>query len=157
MKVNLQWEESQNSGAPITKYTVYQRIVNDGNTSHEWAKVQDITSVSVREVAVDLEITNLWSLPQTNVAKVKKKWKRSTESQYWEVLQIVVKFAFIRLFKKALIRFCRSYSLIIVNNSVFDFSFSIASIGTILVWFNLIHFPCKHSVKTQREQQGLVG
>ena len=51
MKVNLQWEESQNSGAPITKYTVYQRIVIDGNTSHEWAKVQDITSVSVREVA----------------------------------------------------------------------------------------------------------
>ena len=56
MKVNLQWKESQNSGAPITKYTVYQRIVNDGDTSHEWAKVQDITSVSVREVAVDLEI-----------------------------------------------------------------------------------------------------
>ena len=56
MKVNLKWEESQNSGAPITKYTVYQRIVNDGNTSHKWAKVQDITSVSVREVAVDLEI-----------------------------------------------------------------------------------------------------
>ena len=56
MKVNLQWEESQNSSAPITKYTVFQRIVNDGNTSHEWAKVQDITSVSVREVAVDLKI-----------------------------------------------------------------------------------------------------
>ena len=56
MKVNLKWKKSQNSGAPITKYTVYQRIVNDGNTSHKWAKVQDITSVSVREVAVDLEI-----------------------------------------------------------------------------------------------------
>ena len=56
MKVNLKWKKSQNSGAPITKYTVYQRIVNDGDTSHEWAKVQDITSVSVREVAVDLEI-----------------------------------------------------------------------------------------------------
>ena len=56
MKVNLKWEESQNSGAPITKDTVYQRIVNDGNTLHEWAKVQDITTVSVREVAVDLEI-----------------------------------------------------------------------------------------------------
>ena len=56
VKVNLKWEESQNSGAPITKYTVYQRIVNDGNTSQEWAKVQDITRVSVREVAVDLEI-----------------------------------------------------------------------------------------------------
>ena len=56
MKVNLKWKKSQNSGAPITKYTVYQRIVNDGDTSHEWAKVQDITSFSVREVAVDLEI-----------------------------------------------------------------------------------------------------
>ena len=56
MKVNLKWKKSQNSGAPITKYTVYQRIVKDGDTSHEWAKVQDITSVSVREVAVDLEI-----------------------------------------------------------------------------------------------------
>ena len=56
MKVNLKWEESQNNGAPITKYTVYQRIVNDGNKSHDWAKVHDITSVSVREVAVDLEI-----------------------------------------------------------------------------------------------------
>ena len=44
------------SGAPITKYTVHQRIVTDGDTSHEWAKVQVITSVSVREVAVDLEI-----------------------------------------------------------------------------------------------------
>ena len=56
MKVNLKWEESQNSGAPIIKYTVYQRIVTDVDTSHEWAKVHDITSVSVREVAVDLEI-----------------------------------------------------------------------------------------------------
>ena len=56
MKVNLKREESQNSGAPITKYIVYQRIVSDGNTAHEWAKVQDITSVSVREVAVDLKI-----------------------------------------------------------------------------------------------------
>ena len=88
------------------------------------------------------------------MAKVKEKWKRSRESQYKEVLQIVIKFAFIRLFKKVLIRFCWTYSLIIVNNSVFDFSFSIASIGTISVWFNLIHFHCKHSVKTQREQQG---
>ena len=50
MKVNLKWKKSQNSGAPITKYTVYQRIVNDGDTSHEWAKVQDITSVSVHEL-----------------------------------------------------------------------------------------------------------
>ena len=36
VKVNLKWKESQNSGAPITKYTVYQRIVTDGDKSHEW-------------------------------------------------------------------------------------------------------------------------
>ena len=78
---------------------------------------------------------NLWSLPQTNVAKVKKEWKRSKESQYWEVLQIVIKFAFIRLFKKALMRFCYTYSLISVNNSVFYFSF-----GHCFYWnnFNLV-------------------
>ena len=83
MNVNLQWEESQNSGAPITKYTVYQRIVNDGNTSHEWAKVQDITSVSVREVAVDLKVGRDFEFVVTaskNVVKVKKKRKRCRES-----------------------------------------------------------------------------
>ena len=108
---------------------------------------------------------NLWSLPQTNVVKVKNKRKRWRESQYWEVLQIVIKFAFIRLFKKkALIRFCWAYSLTIVNNSAFDFSFGITSIGTIAIEFDqfdlilksifTVYILWKHSTKRSAGKLG---
>ncbi|XP_073255600.1 uncharacterized protein [Porites lutea] len=53
--VKLMWDEPQNNGAPITKYTVYQRIVNNSNATREWTKIRIITDVSVREVAVKLE------------------------------------------------------------------------------------------------------
>ena len=53
--MKLTWDEPQNNGAPITKYTVYQRIVNNSSASREWTKIRIITDVSVREVAVKLE------------------------------------------------------------------------------------------------------
>ena len=49
------WDEPQNNGAPITKYTVYQRIVNNSSAPREWCKIRIITDVSVREVTVKLE------------------------------------------------------------------------------------------------------
>ena len=53
--MKLIWDEPQNNGAPITEYTVYQRIVNNSNATREWTKIRIITDVSVREVAVKLK------------------------------------------------------------------------------------------------------
>jgi len=38
----LKWKEPENNGAPITKYSVYQRFVND----KDWKKLEDITDTS---------------------------------------------------------------------------------------------------------------
>jgi len=44
-EITLKWTEPENNGAPITKYSVYQRIVND----EQWQKVEDITDTSRRD------------------------------------------------------------------------------------------------------------
>ena len=38
----MKWKEPENNGAAITKYSVYQRFVND----EEWKKLEDITDTS---------------------------------------------------------------------------------------------------------------
>ena len=43
--ITLKWKEPENNGAAITKYSVYQRFVND----KEWKKLEDITDTSKRE------------------------------------------------------------------------------------------------------------
>ena len=40
--ITLKWKEPENNGAAITKYSVYQRFVND----KEWKKLEDITDTS---------------------------------------------------------------------------------------------------------------
>ncbi|KAJ7384318.1 hypothetical protein OS493_022425 [Desmophyllum pertusum] len=52
--ITLKWGEPQSYGREITQYTVYQRIVTDGQPV-EWDKLQTITNVSVRESEVELE------------------------------------------------------------------------------------------------------
>ncbi|KAJ7384315.1 hypothetical protein OS493_022422 [Desmophyllum pertusum] len=52
--ITLKWGEPQSHGREITQYTVYQRIVTDGQPV-EWDKLQTITNVSVRELEVKLE------------------------------------------------------------------------------------------------------
>ncbi|KAJ7384340.1 hypothetical protein OS493_022453, partial [Desmophyllum pertusum] len=55
--ITLKWSEPQSYGREITQYTVYQRIVTDGQPV-EWDKLQTITNVSVRELEVKLEKGN---------------------------------------------------------------------------------------------------
>ena len=38
----MKWKEPENNGAAITKYSVYQRLVND----KEWKKLEDISDTS---------------------------------------------------------------------------------------------------------------
>ena len=52
--ITLKWNEPQNNGKLITRYTVYQRIVIDGKPG-EWIKLKTITDVSVRELTVHFE------------------------------------------------------------------------------------------------------
>ena len=54
-EVTLNWNEPQNNGADITKYTVYQRTVSDDGKPRQWNKIKVIDNVSVLEVAVKLE------------------------------------------------------------------------------------------------------
>ena len=54
-EVAIKWNEPQNNGAPITQYTVYQRIVSDDGIPRQWNKIKVIDNASVREVAVKLE------------------------------------------------------------------------------------------------------
>jgi len=50
-KITLKWKEPENNGAAITKYSVYQRTVND----EEWTKLKDITNTSKREYVFEGE------------------------------------------------------------------------------------------------------
>jgi len=55
VEVTTKWNEPQNNGAPITKYTVYQRTVRDDGTPQEWNPITVIKDPSVRQVALKLE------------------------------------------------------------------------------------------------------
>jgi len=44
-EITLKWTEPENNGAPITKYSVYQRFVND----QKWTEPKDITDTSKRD------------------------------------------------------------------------------------------------------------
>jgi len=55
VEITIKWNEPQNNGAPVTKYTVYQRTVNDDGTPQEWRRMNEIRDPSVREVAFKLE------------------------------------------------------------------------------------------------------
>ena len=55
VEVVIKWNEPHNNGAPITQYTVYQRIVSDDGIPSPWQKIEVISDVSVRHVVVQLE------------------------------------------------------------------------------------------------------
>ena len=55
MEITIKWNEPQNNGAPITKYTVYQRTVSDDGTPRDWNAINVITDPHDRQVAVKLE------------------------------------------------------------------------------------------------------
>ena len=52
--ITLKWSEPENYGRKIKQYTVYRRMVIDGEP-REWIKLMTITDVSVRELTVALE------------------------------------------------------------------------------------------------------
>ena len=55
MEVTIKWNESQNNGASITQYTVYQRTVSDDGTPRKWYTLYVMKDPSDRKVAVKLE------------------------------------------------------------------------------------------------------
>ena len=52
--ITLKWKEPENNGNEITQYTVYQRIVTDGQQG-AWTVIKKIKDVLVRELEVKLE------------------------------------------------------------------------------------------------------
>ena len=68
VSVKIKWIEPQNNGAPITQYTVYQRIV--GNvTVEEWNKVRVIMDPSRRQVIVELDRNKFYEFVVTATNK----------------------------------------------------------------------------------------
>ena len=55
VRITIKWNEPQNNGAPITQYTVYTRTLSDDGTPREWNRINIITDLLVRQVAVILE------------------------------------------------------------------------------------------------------
>ncbi|KAJ7371867.1 hypothetical protein OS493_022584 [Desmophyllum pertusum] len=55
VELKIKWNQPQNFGAPITKYTVYQRTDIEGDKTGRWTKIKIITDVSAREFDVKLE------------------------------------------------------------------------------------------------------
>ena len=54
VKIALKWKEPENNGDPITQYTVYRAVCEDG-TSLNWIKIKEITDTSDRKAVVNLE------------------------------------------------------------------------------------------------------
>ncbi|XP_068686132.1 receptor-type tyrosine-protein phosphatase delta-like [Montipora foliosa] len=68
VSVKIKWIEPENNGAPITQYTVYQRIV--GNvTVREWNKVRVIMDPSRRQVIVKLDRNKVYEFVVTATNK----------------------------------------------------------------------------------------
>ncbi|XP_068686480.1 fibroblast growth factor receptor 1-like isoform X2 [Montipora foliosa] len=65
VEVTIIWNEPQNNGAPITQYSVYQRIVNDDGTVREWNKIKEIKDLSRRQVVVKLEKNKVYEFVVT--------------------------------------------------------------------------------------------
>ena len=54
VNITLRWKEAENNGAPITKYTVYRRTINEDGTAQEWIKL-NVRDPSDRKVVVILQ------------------------------------------------------------------------------------------------------
>ena len=54
-EVTIKWSEPQDNGAPINLYTVYQRIVKEGDIKGEWIKIREIKDLTSRQVVVSLD------------------------------------------------------------------------------------------------------
>ena len=52
--ITLKWKEPESNGKVIIMYTVYQRVVTDGNVG-KWTVIRKIKNVSVRELKITLE------------------------------------------------------------------------------------------------------
>ena len=65
VEVIIKWDKPQNNGAPITQYTVYQRIVSDDGTPRKWQKMEEITDPLVRQLAIKLEQGNIYEFVVT--------------------------------------------------------------------------------------------
>ena len=69
VSVTIKWNKPENNGAPITQYTVYQRIVNIDNTLGEWNKIRVIKDLSRRQVTVELEKNKVYHFAVTATNK----------------------------------------------------------------------------------------
>ncbi|XP_068687089.1 uncharacterized protein [Montipora foliosa] len=69
VSVIIKWKEPESNGAPITQYTVYQRIVNKNNTVGEWNKIEVIKDLSRREVIVELKRNQVYEFAVTATNK----------------------------------------------------------------------------------------
>ncbi|XP_068685783.1 tyrosine kinase receptor Cad96Ca-like isoform X1 [Montipora foliosa] len=69
VSVIIKWKEPESNGAPITQYTVYQRIVNKNNTVGEWNKIGVIKDLSRRQVIVDLKRNKVYEFAVTATNK----------------------------------------------------------------------------------------
>ncbi|XP_068733663.1 tyrosine-protein phosphatase Lar-like isoform X2 [Montipora capricornis] len=69
VSVIIKWKEPESNGAPITQYTVYQRIVNKNNTVGEWNKIEVIKDLSRREVIVELKRNKVYEFAVTATNK----------------------------------------------------------------------------------------
>ncbi|XP_068686488.1 neural cell adhesion molecule 2-like isoform X2 [Montipora foliosa] len=64
-EVTIKWNEPQNNGASITRYTVYRRDVKKGDIKGEWIKIREIKDVSRRQVVVSLEKNKVYEFVVT--------------------------------------------------------------------------------------------
>ncbi|XP_068733604.1 fibroblast growth factor receptor 1-A-like [Montipora capricornis] len=69
VSVTIKWNKPQNNGAPITQYTVYQRVVSDNYTLGEWNKIRVIKDESRREVIVQLVKNKVYEFSVTATNK----------------------------------------------------------------------------------------
>ena len=69
VSVIIKWNEPESNGAPITQYTVYQRILNKYNTVGEWNKIGVIKDLSRRQVIVKLKRNKVYEFAVTATNK----------------------------------------------------------------------------------------
>ena len=78
----MKWEEPENNGAAITKYSVYQRFVND----KEWKKLEDITDTS----KLDYDLKGDEGKKYEFVVTATNKYGESSKTQNMQKVKMIV-------------------------------------------------------------------
>ena len=109
-EVTIKWSEPQHSGAPINLYTVYQRIVKEGDIKGEWIKIREIKDLTSRQVVVSLDKNKVYEFVVTATNRFGESLRKENNLR-----KLVVSGGRQNCYNDISITFCASCSFVLIK------------------------------------------